>query len=67
PNTVVKLFSADGSWGLPPARVGRCQAIKHNPIGLCFFRCQKVKLFLQGGPRDLRKQGRDGLSVYQHT
>ena len=27
PNTVVKLFSADGSWGFPPARVGRCQAI----------------------------------------
>ena len=22
PNTEVKLFSADGSWGLPPARVG---------------------------------------------
>ena len=28
PNTEVKLFSADGSWGLPPARVGRCQAQK---------------------------------------
>ena len=26
PNTEVKLLSADGSWGLPPARVGRCQA-----------------------------------------
>ena len=26
PNTEVKLFSADGSWGFPPARVGRCQA-----------------------------------------
>ncbi len=23
PNTEVKLFSADGSWGFPPARVGR--------------------------------------------
>ena len=23
PNTEVKLFSADGSWGLPPVRVGR--------------------------------------------
>ena len=22
PNTEVKLFSADGSWGFPPARVG---------------------------------------------
>ena len=26
PNTIVKLFSADGSWGFPPVRVGRCQA-----------------------------------------
>jgi hypothetical protein len=24
PNTIVKLFSADGSWGFTPARVGRC-------------------------------------------
>ena len=23
PNTEVKLFIADGSWGFPPARVGR--------------------------------------------
>ncbi len=30
PNTVVKLFCADGSWGLPPVRVGRCQAIKNK-------------------------------------
>src|SRR5699024_3019278 len=28
PNTAVKLFSADGSWGVAPARVGRRQAIK---------------------------------------
>jgi hypothetical protein len=28
PNTEVKLFSADGSWGSPPVRVGRRQAIK---------------------------------------
>lgn len=26
PNTEVKLLSADGSWGIAPARVGRCQA-----------------------------------------
>ena len=26
PNTEVKFFSADGSRGLPPVRVGRCQA-----------------------------------------
>ena len=27
PNTEVKLFSADGSWGFPPVRVGRCQVM----------------------------------------
>lgn len=27
PNTEVKLLSADGSWGFPPVRVGRRQAI----------------------------------------
>ena len=30
PNTAVKLFSADGSWGFPPVRVGRRQAILFN-------------------------------------
>ena len=30
PNTAVKLFSADGSWGVPPVRVGRRQAILYN-------------------------------------
>ncbi|MDF2947910.1 MAG: hypothetical protein K0S51_2589, partial [Bacillales bacterium] len=28
PNTEVKLFSANGSWGFPPVRVGRRQAQK---------------------------------------
>jgi hypothetical protein len=37
PNTEVKLFSADGSWGFPPVRVGRCQA-KAPYLGLLF--CQ---------------------------
>ena len=27
PNTAVKLFSADGSWGFPPVRAGRRLAI----------------------------------------
>src|SRR5690606_15811230 len=31
PNTEVKLFCADGSWGSPPVRVGRRWAI------LCFI------------------------------
>ena len=34
PNTAVKLFCANGSWGLPPARVGRCQAITVNALAL---------------------------------
>ena len=38
PNTEVKLFSADGSWGFPPVRVGRRQAnVKDQPIWLVFF------------------------------
>ena len=32
PNTEVKLFSADGSWGIPPARVGRRRACKIHYI-----------------------------------
>ncbi len=30
PNTVVKLFSAHGSWGFAPARVGRRQALPED-------------------------------------
>ena len=32
PNTEVKFFSADGSWGFPPVRVGRCQAYKYGGL-----------------------------------
>ena len=32
PNTEVKLFSADGSWGSPPVRVGRCQAKRRSAV-----------------------------------
>ncbi len=32
PNTVVKLLCANGSWGLPPARVGRCRAIYYSTV-----------------------------------
>ena len=27
PNTAVKLFSVDGSWGIPPVRVERRRAV----------------------------------------
>ncbi|MFC0165902.1 hypothetical protein ACFFJQ_20705, partial [Bacillus capparidis] len=30
----VKLFSADGSWGIPPVRVGRRQAHRRKRISL---------------------------------
>ena len=41
PNTEVKLFSADGSWGFPPVRVGRCQVSekkisRDTGLFLCF-------------------------------
>ena len=32
PNTEVKLFSADGSWGFPPVRVGRRQANERSAV-----------------------------------
>ena len=32
PNTEVKLFSADGSWGFPPVRVGRRFAYFFNAL-----------------------------------
>ena len=37
PNTEVKLFSADGSWGFPPVRVGRRQASIRSAEKLIFF------------------------------
>ena len=46
-NTVVKLFSADGSWGFPPARVGRCQALKKSlPLMVVAFFVFKHELHL---------------------
>ena len=32
PNTEVKLLSANGSWGIPPVRVGRCQALDNGGL-----------------------------------
>ncbi|MCY9274292.1 hypothetical protein, partial [Bacillus haynesii] len=44
----VKLFSADGSWGLPPVRVGRRQALRKTSLyQLVFFAA--VQLFISGG------------------
>ena len=37
PNTEVKLFSADGSWGFPPVRVGRRQANERPAQCWSFF------------------------------
>ncbi len=37
PNTEVKLFSADGSWGSPPVRVGRRQASERPANCWSFF------------------------------
>ena len=46
PNTEVKLFSADGSWGSPPVRVGRRWATEKKviPSGVAFFVCEKVDI-----------------------
>ncbi|MCY8143162.1 hypothetical protein, partial [Bacillus haynesii] len=46
--TEVKLFSADGSWGLPPVRVGRRQALRKTSLyQLVFFIA--VQLFITEG------------------
>ena len=37
PNTEVKLFSADGSWGFPPVRVGRRQANRKTSLSAGLF------------------------------
>ena len=45
PNTEVKLFSADGSWGLPPVRVGRRFAQRkptEKSVGFLFIIIQFV-------------------------
>ena len=39
PNTEVKLFSADGSWGFPPVRVGRRQAKDERLAEMLVFFC----------------------------
>ena len=56
PNTEVKLFSADGSWGSPPVRVGRRWATWKEviPRGMAFF----VFLDVEGvHPEMLRRSG----------
>lgn len=48
PNTEVKLFSADGSRGFPPVRVGRRQAFLnpvHDELGFLYERSHRyIKL-----------------------
>ncbi len=46
PNTAVKLFCADGSWRLPPARVGRCRATARHLNRCLFLLCAGSKRVL---------------------
>ena len=49
PNTEVKLFSADGSWGSPPVRVGRRQANDERLAEMLGFFCLgKIKVQIKG-------------------
>ncbi len=44
PNTEVKLFSADGSWGFPPVRVGRRQVRRgKRSVEILVFFCMDLK------------------------
>ncbi|MER2039512.1 MAG: hypothetical protein ABS944_15300, partial [Solibacillus sp.] len=47
-NTEVKLFSADGSWGLPPVRVGRRFATQTTEESVVFL-CLKTPLLMYRG------------------
>ncbi len=47
PNTEVKLFSADGSWGSPPVRVGRRQAQDERLAEMLVFFVGKNRRFIQ--------------------
>jgi hypothetical protein len=48
PNTAVKLFSVDGSWGFPPVRVERRLVIeKTSAYRLMFFCVLKDKILYE--------------------
>ena len=52
PNTEVKHLNAESSWGLPPVRIGRCQAfvflIKQlTDLHRCFIIIEVVTLYLK--------------------
>ena len=57
PNTEVKLPSADGSKGLPLARVGRCRADKKSIRLDALF-----SLLLAAGARNWRRRRKKGYS-----
>ena len=46
PNTEVKHLNAESSWGLPPVRIGRCQALDRSAdcrsVFLCYVKLQTV-------------------------
>ena len=61
PNTEVKLFCADGSWGFPPVRVGRCWASNRKAVtgkpgnGLFLFYNSKKGLKISNkGKKEMR-------------
>ena len=39
PNTEVKHLNAESSWGLPPVRIGRCQALDRSADCRSVFLC----------------------------
>src|SRR3954451_17357789 len=55
PNTEVKLFSADGSWGFPPVRVGRRRSCNVHYID---FEKDKQIGFVPLLPRRISSAGR---------
>ena len=64
PNTEVKLFSADGSWGFPPVRVGRCQVVLNYKV--CVYTTFIRRISSAGRASALQAEGRRFEPVILH-
>ena len=70
PNTEVKHLNAESSWGLPPVRIGRCQAIEKDRSASCrsvlfLFNRQAIRYSLSARTKSIgRKKEKDYYVVY---
>ena len=67
PNTEVKLFSADGSRGLPPARVGRRWAQSRLLMEAVFLCCLQIRITKAMADPSLSGPVRHSQDVNRHS